>query len=108
MALRRGGEAVDEPYKWWDSLSEEAIQFWHAYWQVEPFGAEWEQVAMVSAMLDAVYAATLNPNVEKADRHKPRGLEDFLPVHAYRQPKDSKPNKQKLLSKLDKLAGLRK
>lgn len=64
---------------------------------------------MIASMIDGVFAATLNPNIErKQDRHKPRPLDDFLPGAAYRQPVAKKVNQKQLISKLDQLAGIKR
>lgn len=107
LALQRGGEAVDDPYGWWDSLEDDAVAFWEAYWQVEPWGGDWERSAMVCAMVDQLFAATINPNLKKHDRHTPRQLSEFLPVGSY-SPKQKTKASRDLAKKLDDFAGVNK
>lgn len=71
---------------------------WAAYDAVEPIGCEWERHAGLLAMLEAVYAATINPHLEKNDRVKPRASQEFLPVGFRQAPK--KPRKLTLAQQL--------
>lgn len=60
------------------------------------------------AMLDLVYAATVNPNLKKSERHKPRVAEDFMPFDFARERRKSKRiSKEQLLEKLDRYAGIK-
>jgi hypothetical protein len=91
LALQRGGVAIDSPLEWWDSLSDESVEFWQAYWQVEPWGCEWERHSHTMSMLDVLYAATINPHLKKRDFVKPRAPIDFMPAD-YCQREEVKPN----------------
>lgn len=51
-------------------------------------------------LLDCIYAATINPNLKKHDRHKPRNAQDFMPVDYYREKAEQKP-KEQLFDKLE-------
>lgn len=90
MALARGGDAIDEPFEWWDSLSEESVQFWAAYWRVEPWGREWERHGEVMSTLDHIYAATVNQFAEEGKSYKPLNAEAFMPDDYLREKKRRK------------------
>lgn len=53
-------------------------------------------------MLDAIYAATVNPNLEKQDRHTVRESTDFMPDD-YDRPKRARPN---VVEQLNRFAGI--
>jgi hypothetical protein len=48
LALKRGGEAIDDPLSWMTTLSRETLDYWEAFWQISPFGEEWKQTAQLS------------------------------------------------------------
>lgn len=91
---------------WLDSVPDKTWSMWQAYWQVEPWGTEWDRHAEMMVMLDAIYAATVNPNVEKQDRHKVRDAVEFMPVD-YDRPraKRAKPNAG-IVDQLNAFAGI--
>lgn len=47
LALKRGGDAIDDPFGWMASLSREVLDHWEAMWQISPFGEEWKQTARI-------------------------------------------------------------
>jgi hypothetical protein len=67
LALMRGGEAVDDPLAWYDTLSDEAVRFWDAYWRHEPWGGHWEQHAQSCQLFSAANKATDSPVPELAE-----------------------------------------
>lgn len=79
---------------------------WQAYWQVEPWGTEWDRHAEMMVMLDAIYAATLNPNVDKADRHTVRDAVDFMPTDYDRPPAKRAKKKHSIVDQLNAFAGI--
>lgn len=83
MALAHGGEAIAEPYQWWDSLSNEAVEFWQAYWRVEPWGFEFERHAEQMQALNYIYAALVNQHLEKGKEYKPPELTSHMPDDFY-------------------------
>ena len=73
MCLQLG---IDDPEAWLDSVSERVLDVWWSYYQCEPFGSHWEQVASLSSMIHsntAMIAATKGVKVE------PMSVVDFLP-----------------------------
>ena len=78
---------------------------WQAYWQVEPWGTEWDRHSEMMVLLDAIYAATINPNLKKSDRHKVRHAADFMPVD-YARPKLPKKKKTNIVDQLNAFAGI--
>ena len=76
MALAKG---IDDVVGWYESLPDDVWSQWEAFDRVEPIGCEWERHASVMAMLETVYAATINPHLEQSDRIKPRPPQEFLP-----------------------------
>jgi len=82
---------VDEPFAWWDSLSEETVAFWSAYWRVEPWGREWEMHGDMMSTLDHIYAATVNQFAEEGKAYKPFHSDAFMPDDYLR---DKKPKKK--------------
>ena len=105
MALQRGGVAVDDPLAWWDSLPDDVVEFWRAYWQVEPWGCEWERHSYLMSLLDVHYAATINPHLDKRHRVKPRAPQDFMPVDFFRE-RQARPHD--IIAQLDKYAGVKR
>lgn len=67
-------------------------EFWRRFGEVEPFGNEWSRHSEMMSLLDSIYAATINPHLEKkADRHKPRPPETFMPADYEREKKKNAP-----------------
>lgn len=59
-------------------------------------------------MLDSIYAATVNPHLDKRDRHKVREAADFMP-RDYDRPKRPKRPKQSeadIVDQLNAFAGI--
>lgn len=54
LALKRGGEAIDNPLEWFDELPGQTVEFWKVFYKLEPFGGEWHRHARVCQMLDRV------------------------------------------------------
>lgn len=79
-------------------MPQDVINQWLAYDAVEPIECDWERHAGMMTMLEAIYAATINPHLEKNDRVKPRKFEDFLPAGFQRAPK--RPRKLTLAQQL--------
>jgi len=87
LALCRGGVAVDEPYAWWDSLSDEAVEFWEAFWRIEPWGGDWERHGEIMSTLDHLYAVTANQFAEEGKGYKPLQADAFMPADYLREKK---------------------
>lgn len=102
MALQRGGTAIDDPMAWWDSLSDEVVEFWETMWQIEPWGSEWERHSHQMSILDCIYAATINPNLDRRNRVKPRPPMDFMPPDYYIEPTTKKND---IVAQLDAYVG---
>ena len=82
MALARGGEAVDDPKGWFDSLSDETVAFWDAFSRVDPFGGEWHRHADLMQVVELMMARMINHGLGKENAHlryEPRGRKDFMP-----------------------------
>lgn len=83
MALQRGGDAIDDPRAWYDSLPDEVVSLWDAYWQLEPWGCDWLRHAEQMVMLDHIYALVANRGLSRDQRHlayKPRRRKAFMPA----------------------------
>ena len=81
---------IDDPEAWLDSVPDRVLRVWEAYWRVEPWGVEWERHSRMMVLLDAIYAATVNPNLPKHKRHDIRSEDSFMPVDYLRdKPKRS-------------------
>ena len=63
MALARGGEAIDNPQAWFDSLPDSVVAFWQAYWKVEPWG-NWIQHAQLCNTIDNIRVALTSGKAE--------------------------------------------
>lgn len=59
------------------------------------------------AMLDAVFAATINPNLKKHDRITPRVPVEFMP-HDYYRGETHKRSRTAIIDQLDRYAGIKK
>lgn len=91
---------------WLDSVPDKTWSMWQAYWQVEPWGTEWDRHAEMMVMLDAIYAATVNPNVEKQHHHKVRDAVEFMPAD-YDRPRAKRANpKASIVDQLNAFAGI--
>lgn len=75
LALQRGGEAIDNPVEWWDNLPDSVVEFWQAYYRIEPFGGEWHRNAKVCQML---HLTAMRFAAGKAEKLMPIG--DFMPA----------------------------
>ena len=67
---------IDDPEAWLDSVDERTIAIWEAYYQIEPFGNQWQQTASLLSMLSvsqALQAAT------GGHKMKPLPPIDFMP-----------------------------
>ena len=76
MCLQLG---IDDPEAWLDTAEDRVLRLWEAYWQVEPWGMDWHRHGNQMVMLDAIYAATVNPNLPKGKRHDVRDMSSFMP-----------------------------
>ena len=81
---------MDEPLAWWDSLSDETVAFWSAYWRVEPWGCEWERHSELMSTLDHIYGATVNQFAKEGEAYKPFASEAFMPDDFLRDKKRKK------------------
>lgn len=59
LALQRGGEAIDDPLSWMSTLSKESIDWWEAYYSVEPFGDHQKEQAEATAMLYRIWLSQI-------------------------------------------------
>jgi hypothetical protein len=83
LALQRGGEAIDDPRAWLDSLPDDVVRLWDAYWQLEPWGGDWARHADLMVLMDHIYALVANKGLGRESRHlayKPRGRRSFMPM----------------------------
>lgn len=85
---------IDDPKHWFANVPEDVFDLWYAYYQVEPWGNEWEQTADTLAMqtnIIATIARSVGGKIEpkdsiefmpfdsrryERDRVKPRGITD--------------------------------
>lgn len=102
MALKLG---IQDPEQWRESVPERVLALWEAYDAIEPIGCEWERHASVMAMLDAIIAAIVNPNLEKKDRLQPRLPSEFMPREMTNEPKKSKPKLKHQLALVARVFG---
>jgi hypothetical protein len=89
LALQRGGEAVDDPMAWLDSLPDDVLTLWDAYYRLEPWGGEYHRHAAEMEVLETILAYVVNRHVtEKSKVYKPRSRADFMPAgYAGERPK---------------------
>jgi hypothetical protein len=83
LALARGGEAVDDPRAWLDSLPGDVLTLWEAFDQLEPLGGEYQRHATQMETLDAIFALLLNERVPKNRKdliYKPRPRKSYFPA----------------------------
>lgn len=59
-----------------DSIDNEVFDTWWAYYQCEPFGKHWEQVASIASTVSAVSAMVAATHGTKAESV---GVLDFMP-----------------------------
>ena len=59
-----------------DSIDDEVFETWWAYYQCEPFGKHWEQVASIASTVSAVSAMVAATHGTKAESV---GVLDFMP-----------------------------
>jgi len=107
LALARGGEAVDQPIDWWDSLDEQTVRFWTEYDKLEPVKNEDEKYAYLCHLLDSIIAVIANQNLSKEDwnkRYRPRSPDEFMPGGGDKKARREKPAKGKLRQQLDEYA----
>ena len=96
---------IDDPLAWLDTIPDKTWAMWQAYWQIEPWGTDWERHSEMMVMLDAIYAATVNPHLDKRDRHKVREAADFMP-RDYDRPKRPKQSEADIVDQLNAFAGI--
>ena len=94
LALQLG---IDDPEQWLELQPERVIAFWEAFDAIEPIGCEWERWASLMSMVESVFAAILNQNLQKQDRITPRNPEQFLP----REMRSKKVRKASLAQQLE-------
>lgn len=78
LAMARGGHAVDEPLRWWDTLGEETVRFWQEFDADAGVDCTWERHATQMATLDAIYSAIVNQYANQP--YKPRPASEFMPT----------------------------
>ena len=97
MALKRGGEAVDDPRAWWDSLPSDVVTLWDAFYRLEPWGGEYQRHAAECELLESIFAKLINRDIPKDRRdliYKPRQRRQFFPGdYAGESPKRTKASK---------------
>lgn len=85
LALARGGEAIDDPVAWFDSLSDETFQLWLTHWTVEPWGGmEWERHAEQMEVLEQIMSMMANKGLHPKhrdwhNRYRARTRNEFMP-----------------------------
>ena len=85
---------IDDPIKWLADAPQHVVHFWDAFFQVEPFGCEWERSAMQASMLSALTATVAasagvkNPKVYQ--------IRDFMPQSWVGNRKSSTVNMQSI------------
>ncbi len=89
--MQRGGEAVDDPAAWWDSLPDEVTEQWKAHWQTEPWGMEWDRHAVVASKLDNIVGLLANRGLHPKHknwhkRYEPQPPVEFMPADYLREP----------------------
>lgn len=96
---------IDDPIAWLDSIPNKTWAMWQAYWQIEPWGTEWERHGEMMVLLDAIYAATVNQHLKKSKMHKVREASSFMP-HDYDRPQRAKKEKTNIVDQLNAFAGI--
>lgn len=97
MCLQLG---IDDPEQWLENVPKRVLDFWDAYYKIEPFGIESHQAATICQMLDWIYTAVLAKNGVQRD---PLSYHDYMPVGTYRPEQAKQTN---LVSKLERLSKL--
>lgn len=101
MCLQLG---IDDPVAWMDAIPKRTWALWQAYWQVEPWGTDWERHADMMVMLDAIYAAAVNPYRKEGSEHKVREAAAFMPFD-YDRGQQRKPAKPDITEQIDRFRG---
>ena len=83
MCLQLG---IDDPEAWLETVPAKTLALWSAFYRVEPWGNDYEQMAVQSSLITmqtAMIAAT------NGAEFNPRDVADFMPANwADRKPKN--------------------
>lgn len=66
---------IDDPEQWLHEATDRKIAIWEAFFQVEPWGCEWERTAIIASAISNTTAAV--HGVKKENLYK---LQDFMPI----------------------------
>lgn len=78
---------IEDPIAWRYTIDDELIDYWLAYYQLEPFGGDWIQTAHISAEINHLADMYAKDNRRNHQRIKWTG---FMPTD-YEKPKKRKP-----------------
>ena len=81
---------IDDPRRWLNSVDDELVDLWEAYYRMEPFGNSWLQTAVVcqtQSVTSSYVAASCGAKV------KPTEWKHFMPT-TFKQPKSDKPKRR--------------
>jgi len=67
---------IDDPEAWLDRIDQRTFDIWEAYYQIEPFGDEWNQTASMLSMISGLQSLTAASYGEKMKVVEPL---DFMP-----------------------------
>ena len=72
--------AVDDPRAWFDSLPDDVVALWDAYYRIEPFGNDYHRHAEMCEILEHIYAVVVNRGMSsRANMIRPRKRRVFFP-----------------------------
>ena len=69
---------IDDPIHWFNCVGAEVVDWWIAYWQLEPFGDQWRQAATIAAEVNFQTAAQTARSTGKMPPI--RTIDSYLPV----------------------------
>lgn len=67
---------IDDPEQWLHEASKRKVDFWEAFFRVEPFGCDWERSAIQSTLISCLMMTVA---ATAGGKGKPQKLEDFMP-----------------------------
>ena len=86
----------DDPEGWLETVTSRQLALWKAFYQLEPWGADFERSAAQSALLSgqiSMMAAGYGQQIES------QGLEDFMPSDWANATKKQKPRRKRMSPK---------
>ncbi len=82
---------IDDPIHWMNNVDRSVLDWWIAYYRVEPFGSDWSQTATIAERLGHI-ADTMDSYF--GGEVTPRRFNDYLPADSF----PAKPNRKQSTS----------